>query len=151
MYGASFRAVEVRDGRVVNLPAADIFAGADELRTAAKREFDQMAQGGETGSPFDGEVAISDLEPTLAIPSFAADGLRWSIQLTTSASWAGSYGGWSGYSRSVMLQAPRVPDRFRAFSELGARVARYMVANRQARVLGASIGHFNPPSTATLK
>ena len=151
MYGASFRAVEVREGRLVDLPAADLFAGEDELRTAATREFNRIARSGSTGSLFDDEVQNSDLEPTLAIPSFTADGLRWSIQLTTGASWGGSYGGWGGYSRSVILQAPSVPDRFRAFSELGERVARYLSANPRARVLGASSGDFNPPTSATPK
>ncbi len=148
-YGVAFRAVEMQNGKVVDVLPPEMFAHDNELLEGAKREFNKVAQAGETGSMRDGKVEISDIETTLAIPTFSRAGLGWSIQLTAAASWAGTYGGWSGYSRSVLLPAPRVPARFAAFAELGQRVAQFLTRRPQHRVVGAGSGKVSLPRDAT--
>ena len=139
LYGASFSVFEVRGGDKVAVALDEATEGWYELREEAKRQFDAKATD-RTGSELDGVADLDKIEPTLALPAFGPAGLGWTIQLTTSASWVGSYGGWAGYSRSVRVSAKQAPKTFAPYAPLAAIAARVIARHPGQTVLGVTRG-----------
>lgn len=138
-YAASFAAFELDAAGALQPVALETLTGdAGALLDEAKRRFDKDAQGDATGSSLDGVAARDGIKPTMAFPAFGAAGVVWTVQLTADASWAGSYGGWSGYTRSVQVPAPQPPPRL-AGGRLPAPALAFAAAHPELSIGGVGI------------
>jgi len=109
LYRAGFTVFELRGGDKHAVALGDVTEGWEELRAEAKKRFDAQATD-KTGSKLDGLSNLDAIEPTLALPSFGETALAREVQLTTSASWAGTYGRWAAYTRSPRLSHKSLRD-----------------------------------------
>lgn len=148
MYGAAFKAVEIRASLVHDVPLEAITDGAAALRTAAQKVLDAELIGLGAAAPCSSspEACASGLELTMALPSFGLHGLGWDAQLSTDdATWSDSDGTWGGYKRSAVLPLLEVPPRFRSLAPLADLVTTFVAAHPREWVLGVSHGEVVPP------
>jgi hypothetical protein len=146
LYGASFTVFEIRGGETSEVPLDDVTEGWRDVRAQAKKLFDAQATD-KTGSDLDGIADLDGIEATLAVPSFGKAALGWELQLTASASWAGTYGGWAGYTRSVRVKTKQVPRRFTPYAPLASIAAQVAARHPGHTVVGVTRGRLSPLQT----
>jgi len=144
LYGAEFRAARLlSDGTVETLRMDDLREGAGGRVGDAMALLNKDAQADDTS--LDGPANLDEIETTMALPIFDAAGARWTVQYTTHATWAGGYGGWGGYTRSIKLDLAGLPPklaRLAAFPDVAVAYAR---AHPDEEVLGVSAGEIEAP------
>ena len=142
-YGVEFHAFELTETMgVKKLAAADLFEGSERRLDDAVLELNAHASKDDS---MDNAVGRNEVQTTLARPIFGGADLNWQVQFTARATWAGSYGDWAGYTRSVVLPLPEVPAKFRAFAALAERAKTLGLPHTDDVIAGVSAGNVHVP------
>jgi len=81
-----------------------------------------------------------DLELTELVPRFGLDArLRLGLQMTAATCYACSRGGWGSYTKSVVVDAPRVPARFAPYVAAPGAVRAFADVHPDLRLGGWSV------------
>ena len=67
----------------------------------------------------------------MTYPAMTARGAEWTVLYYAQATWAGSYGGWAGYTRAVPIVLDAAPKRFREAMVMPEVVAKYVAAHEK--------------------
>ena len=87
--------------------------GSETGLDRAIAKFDASVDPSEPADSLDGKVKRNEVTVSMAHPTWTPKGAEWTVLYTAPSTWAGSYGGWAGYTRSVPIVLDQAPRRFR--------------------------------------
>jgi hypothetical protein len=144
LYGVEFRAARLLAGGTVKLlRMEDLRDGTGARAGDAMALLNKGTR--EDDTSLDGPASRDEIETTMALPIFDAAGARWTVQYTTHATWAGSDGGWGGYTRSVKLDLAGLPPPLASLAAFPDVAADYARAHPDEEVRGVSAGEIEAP------
>lgn len=131
-------------GAVRELDLSTLESAARDGLAEATQRFNKTASR-EKDSP-DGPRSGSDLSLTAEYPIFSAQGVRWQVQFTGAASWAGTDHLTTGYARSVQVALDLIPAALSDAARLPKPAHHYLKAHPKEQVLGVSVGKISLPT-----
>jgi len=142
LYGCEFvLAAFGSTGSVERVGESDYEQGSDVRVARAVELFNAQVDPAEPPDSLDGKLQIEDISVSMAYPAFTQRGSVWTILYTGKSTWAGSYGGWAGYTRSVAVPHGIAPARFREAIVMPEPVAKYIEAHEKDEdILGFTVG-----------
>jgi hypothetical protein len=118
--------------------------GSDAQLNKAVEQFNAKVDPAEPADSIDGRLKSGDISISMAYPAFTPRGSVWTVLYTGPATWAGSNGGWAGYTRSVPIPLDIAPARFREAMVMPDGAATYIGAHEKDEdILGFTVGDSN--------
>jgi len=146
LYGNKFELVAFgAEGTFEFVPESDYKDGSDVSEEKAIGLFNAQVDPAESEESLDGKLTSgSNVSVSMTYPAFTPRGSIWTVLYTAPSTWAGSYGGWAGYTRSVPVALDAAPARFRDAIVMPEVVATYIAAHEKDEdILGFTLGEMN--------
>lgn len=143
LYGSSFVLMSFgADGKFVKLAESDYFEGTDAWLEFAQAKFNAQVEPGTSPDSLDGRIEDSSgVSVAMVYPLLTAKGAVWTALFTAPATWAGSYGGWAGYTRAMPMAINKIPARFRDAMVTPEPVNDYVTKHeKDENILGFTLG-----------
>lgn len=132
LYGRQFTLFAYQtNGTFDTVDAVDYEEGVYTGIEKAVAKFNATVDPSEPADSLDGRVGESDVKPAMTYPAMTARGAEWTVLYYAQATWAGSYGGWAGYTRAVPITLGAAPKRFREAMVMPEVVAKYVAAHEK--------------------
>lgn len=143
LYGNSFVLAAIGpEGAFEKISESDYLEGTDAWIEHAQAKFNSQVDPGESPDSLDGRIQnSSDVKAVMAFPMITAKGAVWAALFTAPATWAGSYGGWGGYTRAMPMPINKTPARFRDAMVTPEPVNDYVAKHeKDEEILGFTVG-----------
>lgn len=115
LYGAAFSLFAFQpDGSAKSIESTEYLEGTDAWIVHARAKFNAGVDPAESPGSLDSQIEDdSSVKVAMVFPMLTAKGAVWTGLFTAPATWAGSYGGWGGYTRAIPVALNKTPTRFR--------------------------------------
>lgn len=143
LYGNAFVLVAFgTDGAVEKISESEYLDGTDAWIDHAMAKFNAQSDPAESPDSLDARIQnSSDVKAVMAYPMITAKGAVWGGLFTAPATWAGSYGGWAGYTRAIPMAMNKTPKRFRDAMVTPEPVNEYVSKHEKDEdILGFTVG-----------
>jgi hypothetical protein len=143
LYGSGFVLFAVTaNGSFEKVESSEYLEGTDAWLEHAQAKFNAQVDPAESPDSLDGPVNSPDnVKVAMVYPMITAKGAVWGALFTAPATWAGSFGGWAGYTRAVPMPINKAPTRFRDAMVTPEPVNEYVSKHEKDEdILGFTVG-----------
>ncbi|HRI64125.1 MAG TPA: hypothetical protein PK156_07800 [Polyangium sp.] len=129
------------DGTFEEMNTPEYTEGSETGLDKAIAKFDSQVSPSEPDDSLDGKVKRSEVTVSMAYPTWSSKGADWTVLYSAPATWAGSFGGWAGYTRSLPIVLDQPPARFREVMVVPDVVATYIGQHEKDEdIVGFTLG-----------
>ena len=143
LYGAEFSLFAFQsDGSAKSIESSEYLEGTDAWIEHARAKFNAQVSPGESPESLDARIEDNDaVKVGMVFPMLTAKGAVWTGLFTAPATWAGSFGGWGGYTRAIPMALNKTPARFRDAMITPEPVNEYVAKNeKDLDMVGFTVG-----------
>ena len=142
LYASNFMVVIWGSGATFeDMNTPEYTEGSETGLDRAIAKFDASVDPSEPADSLDGKVKRNEVTVSMAHPTWTPKGAEWTVLYTAPSTWAGSYGGWAGYTRSVPIVLDQAPARFRDALVVPDVVATYVAQHEKNEdIVGFTLG-----------